>query len=175
MRKSLRADKIAVLYGQFFWNTDGNLISAQPYEQGLQQGTAYQWANDGRLLGTYTMEQGNGFDLWWCEDEDGNATLAEAYTFVDGQLHGYEWQFSNGQLRTEKHWHQDKLHGIERLWDPKSKLVRGFPHFWLHGERVRKPVYLKAITQDDTLPSLLPEDDNPDRAFPRKIAELLSP
>ncbi|MBB6050695.1 toxin-antitoxin system YwqK family antitoxin [Armatimonas rosea] len=159
---------------QYFWNTKGNLISAQPYERGLQHGTAYQWANEGRLLGTYTMEQGSGFDLWWSEDEDGNTSLAEAYNFVSGQLHGYEWQFSNGQLRAEKHWYQDQLHGIERLWDQKGKLARGFSRYWLHGERVGKPLYLHAIAQDNTLPSLLPEADNPDRTFPREIAEALN-
>ena len=158
---------------QYFWNTEGNLISAQPYERGLQHGTAYQWANEGRLLGTYTMEQGNGFDLWWSEDEDGNATLAEAYSFVSGQLHGYEWQFSNGQLRAEKHWYLDKLHGIERLWDQKSKLARGFPRYWLHGERVHKPTYLKAATLDSTLPPLLPEENHPNRRFPSPIEDHL--
>ena len=71
----------------------------------------------------------------------------------------------------EKHWHQDKLHGIERIWDLKSKLAPGFPRYWLHGERARKPVYLKAITQDNTLPSLLPEDDNPNRIFPSLIED----
>jgi len=155
----------------YFWDSYGSLISAQPYERGLQHGTASQWASDGRLLGTYTMEYGNGLDLWWREDEADRAILQEVYHFVAGQLQGFEWGFAwDGQLAVEQHWFADKLHGMERRWSPTGKLQRGFPRYWVDGQRVRKPSYIKAATQDTTLPPLRPEDDLPERTYPPEIA-----
>jgi hypothetical protein len=158
---------------QYFWNEEGNLISAQPYDQGVQHGIAYQWANSGRLLGTYTMDHGSGFDLWWCEHEEGNATLAEVYTFVEGHLHGFEWQFTRDELREEKHWHQGKLHGIERKWNSKRNLSRGFPRHWIHGELVTKHEYLKTLSVDCTLIPVSSKDNNPYRIFPPLIKDEL--
>lgn len=158
----------------YFWNSYGRLQSAQPYEKGLPHGTAYQWASDGRLLGTYTMESGNGLDLWWREDEAGRVRLQEVHPFVGGQLQGFAWQFAwGGQLAVEQHWFAGKLHGIERRWSPTGKLLRGNPRYWIDGQRVRKPTYVKAATQDTTLPPLRPEDDLPERDFPPEVARVI--
>ncbi len=41
----------------------GKLLSAEPYFKGFPHGTASQWSDEGKLIGTYTMKQGTGIDL----------------------------------------------------------------------------------------------------------------
>lgn len=48
---------------EYRFDTPGKLLSATPYENGAEHGTAYQWADNRTLIGTYTMDHGTGTDL----------------------------------------------------------------------------------------------------------------
>lgn len=142
----------------------------------MEHGTAYQWASDGRLVGSYTMEHGAGIDLWWQSWPDGTAELSEARWYCDGLRHGFEWQFfERGGLSDERHWREGVLHGIEREWNFKGGLRRGFPRYWVSGERVTKPQYVRAASRDASLPAFRTEDNKARRAFPPEVARHLRP
>src|ERR1044071_5086813 len=49
---------------QLRWDVPGQLLSATPYRNGMEHGTALQW-RDGELIGTYRMVRGTGIDFWW--------------------------------------------------------------------------------------------------------------
>lgn len=159
---------------EYRWDTPGELISATPYIEGVEHGTAYQWASDGRLIGSYTMEHGTGIDLWWQDWSDGTADLTEARYYVDGFRHGFAWEFfGQGRLSAEQHWWHGVLHGIERSWNSKGGLHRGFPRYWVGGERVTKPQYLRAFRSDANLPLWCEEENKPTREFPIEIVQYL--
>jgi antitoxin component YwqK of YwqJK toxin-antitoxin module len=40
---------------QYRWDIPGQLLSAEPYVDGLPHGTAYQWDATGRLIGSYKL------------------------------------------------------------------------------------------------------------------------
>ena len=157
------------------WDEPAKLLSATPYQDGVEHGTAYQWADDGRLLGTYRMEHGTGTDLWW-EEWDGIVSLAEAFQMQDGLRNGHEWWFHTGkpgQLWIEKQWFTGKQHGIEREWNSKGRLSRGYPRYWIHDQRVAKRQYVRAAAKDPTLPPFRAEDNVPHRDFPPEIDQHL--
>src|SRR5215212_1903948 len=84
--------KNAVKHGvEYHWRVPGKLLSATPYIDGREHGTATQWSDDGAFIGAYTMEYGTGLDLWWQYREDGSAYLSEARYVKDGDRHGFEW------------------------------------------------------------------------------------
>jgi antitoxin component YwqK of YwqJK toxin-antitoxin module len=152
------------------------LISATPFYDGFEHGTAYQWAKDGRLIGTYTMEHGTGTDLWWNELMNCDVILAEARQIVKSLWHGYEWWFYSiqpSQMWIEKQWFAGNLHGIEREWNLKARLSRGWPKYWIHGKQVDKRKYLRAAAKDPTLPAFRPENNHPRREFPPEVAQHL--
>jgi antitoxin component YwqK of YwqJK toxin-antitoxin module len=153
------------------WDDPGVLLSAEPYENGVPHGTAYQWACDGRLIGSYTLEHGTGIDLWWQEWMDGSACLSEASWMQAGLLHGIRWWFNGrGKLSHEEQMHRGLSHGIERMWNSEGKLRRGYPRYWVQGERVTKAQYLHAAAKDDSLPPFRAEDNLPYRDYPSEIA-----
>ncbi|HEY9840905.1 MAG TPA: hypothetical protein V6D23_10645, partial [Candidatus Obscuribacterales bacterium] len=78
---------------QYFFHPDSDrLMSAETYANGLTHGTAYQWAEDGRLIGCYQMEHGTGTDLWWGSSNTTAAIqLSEVHPLVAGSLHGIQW------------------------------------------------------------------------------------
>jgi hypothetical protein len=158
------------------WDVPGKLLSATHYENDVEHGTAYQWADDGSLLGSYTMEHGTGTDLWW-EVWDGAVNLAEAYQMLEGLRHGFEWWFwpgDRGRLSTEKHWHNGLQHGIERDWNYKGRLARGYPRYWIQDERVTKWQYVRGAVKDPTLPAFRTEDNTSSRDFPPEVQESLA-
>ena len=157
---------------EYEWYEDGGLAWAIHYDNGREHGTARIWGKSGALLGSYTMDHGTGIDFWWIEHE-GIAQLTEARAVVDNQMEGYEYWFrwfSPGVLRKEKWWHKDRLHGIEREWNEKGRLRRGFPNYWIHGEEVVKRKYERAVKSDSTLKLFRFEDNLPDRIFPPEVA-----
>ena len=156
---------------EYRWSTPGELTSAESRENGVVHGTAYQWGRDGRLIGSYTIDHGTGIDLWREELEDGRVNLSEAYQYVDGRRHGFEWHFMNGDLSDEKHWMQGILHGIERSWNSKGGLSRGYPRYWINDERVTKAKYVRAALKDDQLPPFRLEDNQCLREFPAEVAQ----
>jgi hypothetical protein len=106
------------------------------------------------------MDHGTGVDLWWQDWEDGSVTLAEAYDSLNGDRHGFEWWlFADGTASQERHWLHGELHGIEREWNDGGGLRRGYPRYFVHGERVTKRQYVATCAKDASLPPFRAEDN----------------
>ena len=160
---------------EYHWYETGELQSAEPYYDGKPHGVAKQWARDGTLMGTYTIEHGTGFDLWRDCLEDGLIFVSEVHSLRDGLPHGFEWWFYDDQRSVwiERHWIRGKLHGIEREWNEQHRLRRGWPRYFVGGERVNKRQYLRAAKQDSALPRFDESDNLPERHFPVKLRQAL--
>lgn len=158
------------------WDLPGLLLSATPYVDGLEHGTAKQWADDGTFIGGYTMDHGTGLDLWWAEC-GAPLHLAEARFLKDGERHGFEWWINADQtsVHQEQHLWEGQLHGIERQWNSSGRLRRGFPRYYVHDRRVTKAQYRRACLADLTLPPIREEDNMPARRFPAEVAKHLRP
>ena len=160
---------------EYDWSKDGRLSWAIPFHDGREHGTAFVWGESGALLGSYTMDHGTGIDFWWMELE-GKGQLTEARVAVDNLMDGYEYWFAWGEpsaLRKEKWWSEGCLHGIEREWNNRGGLRRGFPNYWIHGTEVDKRHYLRAEKGDATLRPFRIEDNQPFRVFPPEVAAHL--
>ena len=150
----------------------GKLLSAEPFSKGFPHGTARQWSNDGKLIGTYTMKHGTGIDLWWNpRSENGLPYLSEAHYYKTGKRHGFEWWLNEDQrsANEERHWRNGQKHGIERSWNQKGRLARGYPRYWLNDVRVTKSQYARACADDPTLPRFHETDNRPQRSFPQEV------
>jgi antitoxin component YwqK of YwqJK toxin-antitoxin module len=161
---------------EYKWHEDGGLSSALPFCDGREHGTAHQWGRSGTLLGSYTMDHGTGIDFWWVE-LDGKAQLSEVREVVEGQMDGFEYWFrwhNPGVLRKEIWWSKGDLHGIERQWNDRGALSRGFPKYWIHGERVNKRRYCRAVLADYSLRPFCIDDNRPYRVFPPEVAALIN-
>jgi hypothetical protein len=157
------------------WDHPGRLLSATPYENGLEHGTAFQWAQDGKLIGSYTMDHGTGIDIWWVE-ADGEFFVAEARQVQGGLMHGFEYWFTRAlpdPLDEEKWWFKGFLHGIERRWNVFGRLQRGYPKYWIHGQRVSKRQYVRACESDASLRPFRQEENQQKRVLPPEIAKLI--
>lgn len=161
---------------EYIWKDDGSLESVEPYFEGKIHGLARQYGRNSKVIGTYRCVHGTGFDIWRQEREDGVIFISEIHSLKDGLPHGYEWWLDVDQHSAwhELHWHQGKLHGIERMWNDKGTLKRGYPKYWIQDRAVGKRVYVKAAEQDSTLPAFLESKNNPHRQFPPEIENLLS-
>lgn len=171
------SDEYAFRNGQkhgwsYRWDHPGELLSAENYEDGLPHGTAYQWRSDGTLLGSYTLEHGTGIDLWWETWSDGDENLAEVHYLKDGAPHGFDWWLDANEKSVwwESHWQTGVQHGIERQWNGKAHLRRGYPRYWIQGERVTKAKYQRAAAKDPRMPPFRAEENRPERMFPPEIA-----
>ena len=161
---------------EFVWNDEGTLESVEPYFEGKLHGVAKQYSRKGKIIGTDRCVHGTGFDIWRSEGEDGPVGISEIHSLQDGMPHGYEWWLKEDQrsLWHEHHWREGISHGIERMWNNKDTLKRGYPKFWIQGQAVSKRVYLKAAKGDSTLPVFRAEDNRPQRRFPPEIENLLT-
>ena len=161
---------------EFQWNDDGMLSLIEPYANGKIHGTAKQYGRHGSVIGTYTLRHGTGYDIWRQENENGTVRISEIHTLKDGVPHGYEWWLSDKPriLCHELHWYEGKYHGIEREWNWVNKLSRGFPRYWIKGDRVDKRKYLLAAKKDFTLPPFRLKDNSPRRKFPVAIEQLFA-
>jgi len=160
---------------EYQWEDDGQLSLIEPYVNGKIHGTAKQYGRDGSIIGTYSLRHGTGYDVWRVEDEDGAIRISEIHTLRDGLPHGYEWWLSKPNLvYEERHWHEGEFHGIEREWNLANKLRRGFPRYWVRGERVDKQKYLRAAKDDPSLPPFRVKDNSPRRKFPLEIEQLFA-
>jgi antitoxin component YwqK of YwqJK toxin-antitoxin module len=156
------------------WEDDGTLSLIEPYVNGKIHGTAKQYGRDGSVIGTYSLRHGTGYDIWRVEDEDGAIYIHEIHPLKDGLPHGYEWWLESKPhiVYEERHWHEGEYHGIEREWNTAHKLRRGFPRYWIKGERVDKRKYLRAAKEDPSLPPFRLKDNSPRRKFPPEIEQL---
>ncbi len=161
---------------EYIWDETGALESVEPYVDGKRHGLAKQYNRKGKVIGTYRFVHGTGYDIWRYEREDGTIGISEIFTVQDGSLHGYEWwpRADQRSVWHERHWQQGIYHGIERMWNAKGKLKRGFPKYWIRGKAVRKSAYLKAAETDKTLPAFTEKENSPRRKFPGEIETLLS-
>ena len=157
------------------WYDGVHLSCAEPYFEGKPHGTARQWSEDGILLGTYRLVHGTGIDVWRHMREDGTICVSEIHNMRDGQAHGFEWWLNEDQqsVLIERHWDNGKLHGIEREWNLKGRLSRGWPRYWVQGKQLTKRQYVAAAERDNSLPKIRPEDLSPSRTFPPEIQRIL--
>jgi hypothetical protein len=160
---------------EFEWDDDGTLLSVEPYFEGQIHGLAKQYGRSGKVIGTYRLVHGTGYDIWRWECWEGFAPVSEVHSMKEGVPHGYEWWMDPDQrsLDHERHWCKGKYHGIERRWNYRRKLHRGYPKYWIHGDSVTKNQYLKAAKSDKTLPPFRAKDNSPRRQFPPAIQKLL--
>ncbi len=161
---------------EYIWNESGALELIEPFFEGKRNGLAEQYGRNGKVIGTYRFKHGTGFDIWRWEREDGTTFISEVFSARDGVLDGYEWWLNEDQRSVwhERSWHKGKLHGIERMWNAKGRLKRGFPKYWIQDQAVRKHVYMKAAEKDKTLPGYRDKDNQPQRKFPIEIDQLLT-
>jgi hypothetical protein len=163
-------------HGTVYFFESGSVSFLEPYRHGFAHGTAKQWSDEGELLGTYTMKHGTGWDLWRCKAnwEFGSIYLSEARYYKDGKRHGFEWWLDSddqSQVWQESHFLENLSHGVEREWNSEGKLRRGYPKYWVRGQRVTKRQYLSACTKDSTLPAFRLKDNKPHRGFPPEVRE----
>ncbi|HLF00527.1 MAG TPA: hypothetical protein VI547_01030, partial [Anaerolineales bacterium] len=152
------------------WGFSGTLILSRPYVAGKQHGKVWQWSDDGSLLGTYTMNHGTGIEIHWTQGGADSMLPRLVRPMRDGKLHGYEWWIDENEILSgELHWVDGQWHGIDRCWNAKGRLKRGFPKYYIHGQRVAKRQYTKACISDPTLPKFNPADNTPKRKFPPEV------
>jgi hypothetical protein len=161
---------------EFIWDEQGALESVEPYVEGQLHGLAKQYNRSGKVIGTYRFMHGAGYDIWRYERADGSIAISEIFSVQNSALHGYEWwpRADQHSVWHERHWQQGQIHGIERMWNDKARLKRGYPKYWIQGEAVSKRVYLRAAERDNTLPKFREKDNRPQRQFPNDIEKLLS-
>jgi antitoxin component YwqK of YwqJK toxin-antitoxin module len=165
------------MHGMMYtWSSRDDLHSAEPYRNGLAHGTALQWSqrNPNRIIGKYTMKRGTGINLWW-QYWPFRLHLSEVFYLKEGQPHGFEWWIRENQkaLLHERHWKNGKFHGIERQWNNKGKLHRGYPKYFVEGKQLTKSKYIAACGNDETLPLFRKADNDPKRIFPPEIRKHL--
>jgi hypothetical protein len=161
---------------EYIWDETGALESVEPYVNGKIHGLAKQYNRNGKVIGTYRFVRGTGFDIWRYGRENGSIGISEIFCVQDGSLHGYEWWLRDDQRSVwhERHWQRGQYHGIERMWNAKGALKRGYPKYWVRGQTVDKRSYLKAANQDKSLPTYQEKDNRQQRKFPAEIENLLS-
>jgi hypothetical protein len=157
------------------WDDDGNLLSIEPYGKGKIHGTAKQYGRHGKIIGTYKLNHGTGLDIWRQEEEGNKVFISEIHSLQDGMPNGYEWWFASSKhdLMQERHWQMGKLHGIERIWNSKGKLRRGYPKFFIADQVVTKRKYAKMALIDQTLPLFQEKENLPNRKLPSEIQKLV--
>lgn len=162
----------------YYFENDGSVESIEPFYDGKPHGIAKQFDDDGSLLGTYTLNHGNGYDIWRDRDcETGKTYISEIWSYKDGLPHGFEWWVNWDQktVGEERHWQHGKLHGIERSWHPqnRNRLLRGYPKYYVSGKHVTKRQYISCSKRDTTLPKFTEKDQKPRRDFPPKIKKIM--
>jgi hypothetical protein len=131
-------------------------------------GWAKQFDSRGRLIFESHFRHGTGTD-YWCDDRGG---LSEGHPMVAGKPSGRErWWYDGTTVSSETDWLEGAWHGIKREWT-KGRLDRGYPQFFVRGERISKRGYVAAARRDPTLPPYRPEDDSPKRRLPERFVEL---
>jgi antitoxin component YwqK of YwqJK toxin-antitoxin module len=162
------------MHGLFrYWHDNGNLCEESFYIDGKEHGITKQYDYEGNLIGSYEMHHGTGVDLWYLA----KGIISEERYLKDGNRHGYErwWNEDNKTIYQEQHFQNGIEHGIYRQWNQKGSLCRGFPQYYVNGEKVNKRQYLKACEKqnlmleadsDKYLPKFQELDNQNYREFP---------
>jgi hypothetical protein len=150
------------------WWTRGGVAFVEHWVSGVLHGPARHFDEEGRLLLETELVHGTGVDLW-CDSQ--SWTLSEETWLRDSRLHERRWWNTDQRTvyREELHAARDEHAGIEREWNDRGRLRRGFPQFFVGGERVDKRAYLRAAERDPALPRHLPEHDDPRRQLPSEF------
>jgi len=132
------------------YHASGQVAHETHYIEGKEHGVARQYDEDGTLIGSYEMVYGSGLDLWYHD----KGVLAEERGYQDGERHGFErwWNEDNRTIHEESHFWRGLAHGIMRQWTAQGRLRRGYPQYFVQGEKVNKRQYLRACRTDSTLP-----------------------
>ncbi len=148
---------------------DGTVSYAEPFKNGLVHGWTKQFDSRGRLIFMSPFNGGSGTD-YWCNDQ---GRLSEEHPLVHGKPSGFErwWNEDQKTVFSETGWVDGAWHGIKRHWT-KGRLDRGYPQFFIRGDRVSKRKYLAAARHDPTQSPYRPEDDSPKRRLPDRFVEL---
>ncbi|NOK63791.1 MAG: hypothetical protein GFH27_549283n23 [Chloroflexi bacterium AL-W] len=151
------------------WHENEQLCEVMWYKQGQEHGTNKQYDEQGNLIGTYTMVHGTGVDLWFAKP----GVISEERHYQDGAHHGYErwWTADNQTISEEGHFWHGVEHGIFREWNASGRLRRGYPHYFVLGNRVNKRQYIRACQQDPTLPPFNADDNEPTRQLPDGVKQ----
>ncbi len=153
---------------QVSYHDDGT-VYAERFVEGVLHGVAKQFAPDGRLLLASPFMRGTGTDFW-CDDR---GRLAEEHPLVAGKPSGTErwWCEDQRSVYSETEWLSGEWHGVTRHWT-NGRLDRGFPKFFVRGERVSKRDYAKIARGDPSLPPYRQDADSPVRTLPKRFLEL---
>lgn len=165
---------------------NGGLMAAIPWSNGKLVGIGKQWSTDGRLIVEYNLEKGTGVELICsqcvgCEDGEylsvapGDPVLSIERHWCDGELNGAErwWDGDNKHIYLERFFLDWTPHGIWREWNRKGRLRRGFPQYYVHGERMTKRTYINRTRKIETLIPFRAEDNDPQRPLPPEFAAQL--
>lgn len=161
------------MHGNHYEWFSGKLVFFQKIKNGMAHGIAKQWSSEnGKLLGSFKMNHGNGIDLWW-QEWPGKPHLSEAIFLRNNVPHRFEWLLNHTgkSVHFEQHWFNGKWHGIHRCWKNSRTLDKGFPKFFIQNRQVSKTQYLKACENDSTLPKYNSADDHWFRKFPASIKQ----
>jgi hypothetical protein len=173
-----RPKKNGLMHGMLYICDDGIVTFAEPYRNGLAHGIARQWSDDGELIGTYTMKHGTGLDLWRQKMNwgTGRVFLAEARFIKEGKWHGFEWWLNEDQksVHDEHHFWENLQHGVQRSWNNKDRLRRGYPRYWVNNKQITKREYLRASANDPNLPPFRESDNRPRRKFPPEVLAAMN-
>lgn len=167
---ALRDDKAHGPWRRYY--PDGQLLQVGHYVEGKEHGVARQYDESGALIGSHEMVHGTGLDLWY----SAAGVLAEERSYLDGERHGFErwWNEDNRTIYEESHFWRGSAHGIMRQWTAQGRLRRGYPQYFVQGERVTKKQYLRACQTDPTLPIRRAQDDQPERPLPASVMSQLA-
>jgi len=146
------------------WHANGRVRYEARYVHGLQHGLQRQWDEHGRILVRTRFVRGTGLDLY-CGDVR-PARISESRELVAGERHGFERWWTDGRLWMEHHFQRGREHGIARSWSIEGRLKRGYPRYFVQGERVDRRTYLRRCADDTTLPVPQAADDRPFRPRP---------
>lgn len=150
------------------WHDDGRLRYEARWRHGAQHGVSRQWNVNGRLLVRTRFVAGTGLDIY-CGDRD---RVTETREMREGHRHGFErWWWGASRVWSEGHFAVGLEHGIFREWNERGGLKRGFPRYFVQGERVDRRAYVRACESDPTLPRITSRDDRPNRKRPSAIAD----
>lgn len=151
------------------YREDGILIWCQQWVHGKMHGPCMMLDERGRPLAVSKFVEGRGFDVWMGGCNEG---IAEIHQLADGAPHGVTRWGDPSRPWEEEHFFEGRRHGIFRCWDD-GVLEKGFPEFYVNGERVSREEYELARQNDAALPAYREQDDDNARELPAAVVEAL--